>query len=168
MRGFSPIINILLTCVAAAALAPVLAMPWFGAAFDSNDGNQGSIELMGEAISRWFTESGTTTTGTETIGTLATAIVAVAGLTAVLALLMLVPAARASIRGLVKLLPLAAPVLVVVAILAEAGSAATEPRYGAFVALALTVFLASAAQQAGEMREKKTAAKPYSPGAHAR
>ena len=169
MRGFSPIINILLTCVVAGALSPVLGMPWFGAAVDSNDGNQGSIELMGEAIGRWFTGTGSTTTGTETIGALGTATVAIAAGTALLALLMLIPALRTSLRGLVKALPIAAPVLVLVAIVAEASSAAVEPRYGAFVALALTIFLVSAAQQAGEMREKKKPApKPYRPGAPAR
>ena len=168
MRGFSPLINILLTCVAAGTLAPVLGMPWFGAALDSNDGTQGSIELMGEAIGRWFTGSGVTSTGSETLGSLEMALLAVAGGTALLALAMLVPALRTGTRQLVKVLPLAAPLLVLIGILAEAGAASVEPRYGAFVALAVTIFLVTSAQQAGEMREKKPVAKPYQPGAHAR
>ena len=166
VRAFTPLINILLTCVAAVAVAPVLDMPWFGGAIDSNDGHQGDVELMGEAIGRWFTHTGSTTTGAEALTGMETAIVAIAGLSALLALAMLVPPLRASIRGVVKLVPLVAPLVVLTAILIEAAPADVEPRYGAFVALALTVFMASAANQAGEMREKKPApAKAYSAAA---
>ena len=150
-------------------MVPVLTLPWFAGAVDSNDGNQGQVELMGEAIGRWFTGSDTTSTGAATLGGMESAILGIALVTALLALLMIVPPMRASLRGLIKLLPLVAPLLVVAAILLEAGPADVEPRYGAFVALALMVFMASAAQQAGEMREKKKSApKPYSPGAPAR
>lgn len=166
MRAFSPLLNILLTCVAAVAIAPVLAMPWFGGAVDSNDGNQGQVELMGEAIGRWFTNTGNTSTGAEVLGGMETAILAIVGFSALLALAMLAPPLRASLRGVVKLIPLAAPLVVLAAILIEASAANVEPRYGAFVALALSAFLASAAAQAGEMREKKRAApKPYSAAA---
>ena len=169
MRAFSPLINIFLTCVSAVAMTPVLTMPWFSRAVDSNDGTQGSVELMGEAIGRWFTDTGTTATGAAALGSMETAIVVVAGVSALLALGMLAPPLRAGIRGIVKILPLATPLVVLVAIVAEAGPQGVEPRYGAFVALALSVFLATAAQQAGEMREKKKPApRPYSSGAPAR
>lgn len=165
VRGFSPLINILLTCVAAAATLPVLAMPWFAGAIDTNEsGNQGQVELMGEAIGRWFTSQGLTSTGAEVLTSLETALLAVAGVTAFLALLMLIPPLRSTLRGLVKLVPLAAPIIVLAAILVESRHAEVEPRYGAFVGLALSVFLASAAQQAGEMREPHAVAKPYQQG----
>ena len=160
--------NIVLTCVVAGALLPVLDLPWFAAAVNSNDGFQGSIELMGEALRRWFTDAGATTTGADTIGSLGTVLLGVCAATALLALAMLVPALRSSTRHLLKMLPLAAPLITLAAILAESGAANVEPRYGAFVALALTVVLVSAANQAAEMREKKTAPKPYSPGARVR
>jgi uncharacterized protein (UPF0261 family) len=143
-------------------------MPWFATAVDSNDGFQGSIELMGEAILRWFTDRGTTATGADTLGSLGTALTAVSAATALLALAMLVPALRSGTRHLLKMLPLAAPLIVLAGILAESGAATVEPRYGAFVALVLTILLASAANQAAEMREKKPAPKPYSQGARAR
>jgi hypothetical protein len=165
VRGFSPLINILLTCAAALAVVPVLGMPWFAGAVDSNDGHQGSVELMGEAIGRWFSAAGSTTTGADALTSLETALLALAAATAVLALGMLVAPLRTTLRGLVKLLPLAAPAVVLAAMLTESATADVEPRYGAFVALALTVFMASAAQQAGEMREPKTVAKPYEAGA---
>ena len=166
MRGLSPLFNILLTCLAAGAMVPALTLPWFGGAVDSNDGNQGQVELMGEAIGRWFSDSGTTATGGAVLGGIESAILGVALVTALLALLMLVPPMRATLRGTVKLVPLAAPVVVLAAILLEARAANVEPRYGAFVALALAIFLVCAAQQAGEMREKKSKApKPYTPGA---
>ena len=168
MRGFSPLLNILLTCLVAGALVAVLEMPWFATAVNSNDGFQGSIELMGEGIRRWFTDTGTTATGTDMLGSLGTALLGVAAATALLALAMLIPALRSATRHLLKMLPLAAPLIVLAAVLSESGAASVEPRYGAFVALALTVLLASAAQQAAEMREKKAAPKPYSPGARAR
>lgn len=164
MRAFTPLINIFLTCVAAVAVAPVLAMPWFAGAVDSNDGNQGQVELMGEAIGRWFSGSGTTSTGAAVLGTMESVILATVAVSALLALAMLAPPMRASVRGLVKLIPMATPLAVLVAIVMEAGSAGVEPRYGAFVALALSVFLASAANQAGEMREKKPAVTSYAPG----
>ena len=163
MRGFSPLINIFLTCVAAVAVVPVLGLPWFAGAPDTNDGNQGQIELMGEAIGRWFTGDGTTSTGAEALTSLETALLAVVTGTVVLALAMLLPPLRSSLSALTKMLPVAAPVLVLGAIVAESSSAGVEPRYGAFVALAATAFMASAAQQAGEMREPKRAAKPYAP-----
>jgi hypothetical protein len=169
VRGLSPLINILLTCLLAGALTPALDTPWFAPAVDSNDGHQGQVELMGEALGRWFTGSGATRTGTEALGGLETALLAVVAASALLALAMLIPPLRSSLRGSVKLVPLAAPLIVLIGIVVEAGPAGVEPRRGAFVALALTVFLVSAAQQAAEMREKKKPVpKPYSPGAAAR
>ncbi len=145
MRGFSPLINVVLTCLAAIAVVPVLGLPWFAGAIDSNDGNQGQTELMGEALARWFGQQGTTSTGTEVLAALEMALLAVTALTALLALAMLVPGLRSSLRGTMKLVPLAAPLIVL-------------------VALALTVFMASAGQQAGEMREPKPAPTKYTPG----
>ena len=164
MRGFSPLINVFLTCLAALAVVPVLGLPWFAGAVDSNDGYQGQVELLGEAIARWFTQQGATSTGVDVLTWAESALMGIAAVTAVLALGMLVPPLRSGIRGLVKLLPLAAPLVVVAAIVVEARHAEVEPRYGAFVMLALTVFMACAAQQAGEMREPKSAPKPYTPG----
>ncbi len=164
MRGFSPLINVVLTCLAAIAVVPVLGLPWFAGAIDSNDGNQGQTELMGEALARWFGQQGTTSTGTEVLAALEMALLAVTALTALLALAMLVPGLRSSLRGTMKLVPLAAPLIVLVALLAESSDAGVEPRFGAFVALALTVFMASAGQQAGEMREPKPAPTKYTPG----
>jgi hypothetical protein len=160
--------NIVLTCLVAGALVPVLDLPWFSAAVNSNDGLQGSVELMGEALRRWFTDTGATTTGAETLGSLGTALMGVTAATALLALAMLLPGLRSSVRHLLKMLPLAAPLITLAGILAESGAATVEPRYGAFVALVLTILLASAANQAAEMREKKPAPKPYSQGARAR
>jgi hypothetical protein len=77
---------------------------------------------------------------------------------------MLVPALRGQLRAMVKALPLAAPVIVLAGIIGEANAAGVEPRYGSFAALALTVLLASAANQAGEMREQKPAQTTYTPG----
>ena len=165
VRGFSPLINIFLTCLAAVAVVPVLGFAWFASAVDSNDGTQGSVELMAEAVARWFTASGATSTGAEVLTSGESVLLAVAGATALLALLMLIPGLRIHLRGVVKLVPLAGPVVVLALILSEAAAAGVEPRYGAFVALALTVFLASAANQAGEMREPKAAPQPYKPGA---
>jgi hypothetical protein len=164
VRGFSPQINILLTCLAAAGIVPVLGLPWFGNAIDSNDGYQGSIELMGEAIARWFGETGVTSSGTAVLGTAEIALLALCGLTALLALLMLVPMMRSSLRGVLKMLPAAAPLVVVVGIISEAHRAEVEPRWGAFAALALSLLMATAAAQAAEMRERKTAPKVFSAG----
>lgn len=165
MRGFSPPINIFLTCLAGLALVPVLGLPWFAGAMDTDNGNQGQIELMAEAIGRWFTGAGSTATGTEVLGGLEIALLGVAVVTVLLAVLMLAPPLRMSLRAIVKVLPIAAPVLVLVAIVAEAGASGTEPRYGAFLALAVTAFMASCAHQAGDMRERKAAPRSYTPGA---
>ena len=164
VRGFSPQLNILLTFIAAIAIVPVLGLPWFGDAIDSNDGYQGQIELMGEAIARWFGQDGVTTTGVATLGAAETALLAICGLTALLTLMMLIPAMRSSLRGVLKMLPFAAPLVVVVAIISEAHRSEIEPRWGAFAALALTGVMASAAAQAAEMRERKTAPKVFSAG----
>jgi hypothetical protein len=164
VRAFSPLINIFLTCVAAVAVVPVLGLPWFGAAVDSNDGNQGQVELIGEAFARWFSNEGATATGTDTLTWAKTALLAVVAASALLALSMLVAPLRGQMRGLVKALPLAAPVIVLAGIISEANAVGVEPRYGSFAALALTGLLASAANQAGEMRESKPAQTTYTPG----
>lgn len=164
VRGFSPQINILFTCLAAACVVPLLGTAWFAKAVDSNDGYQGSVELMAEAVARWFTAAGATTAGADVLTRAEAALLGVAALTVLLALAMLVSPLRNSVRGVLKTLPLAAPAIVVVSILAEAHRAEVEPRWGAFATLALTVFLATSAGQAGELRERKAAPKPYTPG----
>jgi hypothetical protein len=145
---------------------PVLGLPWVAEAVDSNDGHQGAVELMGEAFGRWFTASGVTGTGNEVLAANGRhALMAVCLVSALLAVAMLAPGLRMHMRGLVKLVPVAAPLIVLVLILSEAHRAEVEPRWGAFAALVLTVFMASAAIQAGEMRERKAAPQQYTPGA---
>jgi hypothetical protein len=164
VRAFSPVINVFLTCLAALAAVPVLGLPWFGPAIDSNDGFQGQLELMGEALARWFGSAGATTTGTAVLTWAESALVGVVGATALLALAMLIAPLRGQLRGLLKALPMAAPVVVLAGMIGESHRPDVEPRFGAFVALALTVFLVSAANQAADVRETKPAPKPYTPG----
>ena len=163
VRGFSPQINIILTLLAAFGLFPLLSQPWFAAAVDSNDGFQGSVELMGEAIGRWFTAQGTTATGSEALTNGKTALILVVGATLLLAVALLLPPLRDSARGLVRTIPLAAPLMVLVSIISEAAASSVEPRWGAFATLALMTFMASAAFNAGEMRVRKTPVGPYRP-----
>lgn len=165
MRGFSPLINVLLTILAAATVFPLLGKPWFAGAMDTNDGNQGSIELMGEAIGRWFTAQGATSTGADVLSSGGSLLLAACGVTVVLTLGMLIPGLRANLRGVLKMVPVAAPLIVVASILSQAAAAGVEPRWGGFATLAMTLFMASAAGQAAELRERKAAPKAYAPGA---
>lgn len=156
--------NVFLAILAAVGITPLLAQPWFAAAVDSNDGGmQGSVELMGEAIGRWFGSSGTTATGAEVMTGGELVLMGFVAVTVALVLAMLVPGMRMSVRSLVRSIPLAAPVVVAVQIVAEASSAAVEPRWGAFAAFALTTFMASSAYNAGDMRIPKPAPKGYRP-----
>jgi len=163
MHGLSPLTNIVLALLAAVGIVPVLAQPWFAAAVDSNDGFQGPVELMGEAIGRWFGSSGTTATGAEVLATGEAVLLAVVAATVVLVLAMLVPGLRMSVRSLVRLLPFAAPVVVLVLIVSEASSSAVEPRWGAFAALAVATFMASSAYNAGDMPVPKPASGGHRP-----
>lgn len=155
---FSPPTALVLACLAALGMVPVLGLPWYGlASGERPKANKGDVELQAEAVLRWFQNPGTSYTGAATLNGAETALVGIAGVTILLAALFLIPTIRASLRTPLALIPLAAPVIVLYHLIDTPGdNETTEPRWGIFVALALTLFMARAAYRGAEMGEKRS------------
>lgn len=164
MRQLTPLSNVLLALAAAVALAASLRLPWYAPPEATGAGAEEeiwAIEGVFAAIGRWFTSDGPPVAGQQALVAGELALLAAAGATAVLALLMLVSALRGAVRDLFRLLPLAAPVIVFVQIVNPPGD--MELRWGVFVALAVALFMANSAVHGSELRDPKPAPKPYSP-----
>jgi hypothetical protein len=165
---FNPLTNLLLACLAAMGLVPALGLPWYATAVPMSQAevDKGQIELTAENVARWFTSDGQTFTGTETLTGAKTALLVIAAVTIALCVLVLLPQMRSTARGLLRLVPLAAPAIVLVHLFHQPGSnAGTELRWGVFVTLAISVLMASAAYQGGELQDRKPARAPYVPPA---
>jgi hypothetical protein len=164
---FTPRTNLLLACLAALGLVPALGLPWYAAAPTGRpDPFAGSIERLAANIGRWFTSSGQTFTGSETLNGGKTALLVLGVVTIALCCMALVPGMRDTARGLLRLVPLAAPVIVLVHLVHQPGSnAQTELRWGILVTLGLAAFMASAAYHGGEIQDHKPARAPYVPPA---
>jgi hypothetical protein len=157
MRQFSPLTNLLLTCLAAAGLVLTLGLPWYGAAVGVSDSETevgtiaGPIEGVAALVSRWFDPQGTGTTGADALGFAQQGLMGLAAVTALLAIAMLLPFARRTAQEGLRLIPLAAPALVVLQMV-DVPVAGAELRWGAFMALLSGLFMASAAWHGAGLR----------------
>lgn len=150
MRQLTPHTNIVLTLVAAALLVVALGLPFYGAEPGSQPESAASIENTGSTLVRYFGTQGPTVSGSDALDAAETLLVGLAGLTAFLALLMLVPALRNGLRDVLKVVPLVAPLVMVVQVFSAPSG--MEVRIGVFAALAVAAFMASSAFHAAELR----------------
>jgi hypothetical protein len=157
--------NLLLACLTAIATAAALRLPWFAAATPPSDPDGGaSIEDMSAAVGRWFSEGGMS--GEQMLTTSQTLLVNVALATVVLSGLFLVPVLRPWVRDVLRVVPLVAPFVVLLALLNPPGAnASIEPRWGIFATLALTALMASSAWNAAGMPNRRAATPAYAPPA---
>jgi hypothetical protein len=165
MRQLTHRTNLFLACVTAIVAVAVLRLPWFAAATPPTDPDGGaSIEDMSAAIGRWFTEGGWS--GEQMLTTSQSLLVNIAIATIVLSGLFLVPALRPWVRDVMRIVPLAAPCVVALALFNPPGANADiEPRWGLFVALAVTILMACSAWNAAGLPNRRAAVAPYSPPA---
>ena len=165
MHQLTPRTNLLLACLTAIATAAALRLPWFAAATPPSDPDGGaSIEDMSAAVARWFSEGGMT--GEQMLTTSQTLLVNIALATVVLSGLFLVPVLRPWVRDVLRVVPLVAPFVVLLALLNPPGAnASIEPRWGIFATLALTGLMASSAWNAAAMPNRRAATPAYAPPA---
>lgn len=165
MSQFSPMTNLLLACLCALGLSPALGLPWYANAVQVKPtATKGSLELLADGMGRWFSSGGDTFSGTETLTGAKTALLVIGGVTLILCLVAMLPPLRGVARTGLRSVPLAAPAIVIVHLFNQPGSnAGTELRWGIFVTLLLSGFMASAAYQGAEIQDRKPAPKPYTP-----
>ena len=162
MSQLSPPSNLLLACLAALGLVPALGLPWYAGQHTPGPDDPTGIEAIAAGVARWFSSSGATTTGTEALTTIETILLGVAAATVVLAAAMLITPLRPLVREILPVVPLAAPAIVLLAILDPPGpNSAVEMRWGSLVALALAGVMASASIKGAEMRDPKPAPRRF-------
>ena len=160
VRQINPFTNLLLTVLCAAGLALSIGLPWFAGKRPAGE-DDGTLEALASDIARVFAQGGVA--GTDSLGSARPVLLVLAAVTAVLAVLHLVPALRRLVRTPLRLVPLAAPVVVLVqAVDAPDGF---ELRWGLLVALAVSAYMASSAFHGAELREKRPKPAPYRPPA---
>jgi hypothetical protein len=152
MRSLSLRANVLLTCLAAAALVATLGRPWYDAAPGASaDGETpigalpGTMEGFFSGLARSFGAS-SGTSGWAALSTADTLLAGVAALVAACALASLAAALQDAVRPMLQIAALAALGIVVVKLFDQPGeNAAVELRHGALLALASAAALLSCA-----------------------
>jgi hypothetical protein len=159
MHQASPVTNLVLAVLAAAGLLPVLNLPFFAHAqkYDSE-----GVERNGEQIYRWFTTPADPITGVEAMTTSRQILLGIVVATVALCLLMAIGPLRRFVRDALKIVPIAAAVLVA-AKLFDQPQGNIEVRWGLFAAIALAAFMASSAFHGSKLPDPKPAPKPYAP-----
>jgi hypothetical protein len=162
MRQLTPPTNLLLTLLSAAALTLALGLAWYAPVpLPAPGADPETVEGTGATIARWFGETGAIVTGADSLKTAETVLLALAGATAGLAFLMVLPPLRRFVRELLRIVPLAAPVVVVVQMVDP--PAGMEIRWGVFAALAAAVLMANSAFHGAELRAGVSSARPRRP-----
>jgi hypothetical protein len=153
--------SILFAIAAACGVIAALGQSWYG---PSAEPTNARMEDLFKGIGRAFTESGGTT-GWAALEKADTLIAGLAGGTVLLLLLALVPALQIHVQALARWTALATFVVVVVKLIDEPGSnALSEPRQGAFIALAAAaVLVASTMTVAATPSRARKPPKTYTP-----
>lgn len=159
MRQFSHLTNLLLTCAFAALSVVTLGMPWYAPAERASGSGEGAMEAIGTDIVQFFSSSGATVAGN---AHQPTALLAVAALTAFLAVLVLAGLRVSPVRDVLRLVPFAAPVLILIKAV-DHPAPGQELRWGILASLVVYGLMASAALQGSQLTTPKPRAKAYVP-----
>ena len=169
MRQFTPITNLLLACLAGVGLVVSLGLPWYGSAASVSDPSSaevgtiaGPIDSTASLVARWFSSEGTVATGADALGTPGKGLLALAAITIVLSVAMLVPVLSRFAKEGLRIVPLAAPALVVLHMANMPGSTPLELRWGIFAALGAGLLMASSAWHGSSLRAHRKAPVAYS------
>jgi hypothetical protein len=163
MRQLTPLTNLALTVLLAAGLVVTLGLPWYGHPPERapEAPEPGQIEALAATIARMFGDAGAKVVGAEAAPAVKVALVAIAGASALLAVLMLLAPLRSVVRPLLKAVPMAAAAAVLVALLDVPGG--MELRWGIFAALAAALAMANSAFHGAELRAPRPAPARYVP-----
>jgi hypothetical protein len=159
VRQLNPSTNLVLTVLAGLGLLASLSLPWFAAPAADPTSTDGQIERGAYQLGKVFaTDAQGAVSGTDALGGARVAIVALVGALALVALAVSAPAMRRQAEDLMRLLVIAAPIVVIAAAVTHPGT--TTPvniHYGMLVSFVLVAFMASAAWHGANMRAKKAA-----------
>jgi hypothetical protein len=134
--------NVLFALAAACGLVAALGRPWYGPAVPTDEGR---LEGLGAAIGRALSDPDGTD-GWTAFATVDTLLAGLAGASALLVLLALVPALQREAGALARWCALAAVGVVVVKLVdGPDGAAMAEPRNGSLLALAAALVLLASA-----------------------
>jgi hypothetical protein len=164
VRQLSPPTNLLLACLAALGLLGTLNLPWYAPPVPDTTETDGPVERAAWAVSRVFAHHDHQVSGNDVIGGGRTLLYVLAAAVCVLAIVAAVSALRPLIRDALRIFAIIAPVVVLYLAIDRPGdNAELTIHWGTLVALAVALFMASAAWQGSAIRERRPA-----PGAWAR
>lgn len=159
MRQLKPSTNLVLAVLAGLGLLASLGLPWYAAPVADTTVTDGPVERFAFQVAQVFATSAKgTVTGSAGLGDARVALIAVVAVIALVAVAVGMPAIRRQSEDLMRVVAVAAPLVVIVAAVAHPG--ATQPvriHYGLLVSLALVALMVNAAWHGANLREKRAA-----------
>lgn len=159
VRQLSPSSNLVVAVLAALGLLGTLSLPWFAAPAVDSVGTDGPVERGAYQVSHFFqTHAKGMVDGKDALGGARSVLFVLVAVVLVLTAAVSVAAVREQAENLLRLAALAGPVAVIAVAVAHPG--ATGPvhvHYGALVAFAVSLLMASAAWQGSSMRQRAKA-----------
>ena len=161
MRQLSPSSNLVLVVLAALGLLGTLSLPWFAAPAVDTTATDGPVERAAFQVSHFFqTGAKGMVGGGDALGGARAVLFVLVVVVVVLTAAVSVAAVRKQAEDLLRVVALAAPVVVIGTAVAHPGETGpVHVHYGLLVALLVTLLMSSAAWQGSSMRHK---AKPTS------
>jgi hypothetical protein len=159
VRQLNSSTNLLLAVIAGLGLLGSLSLNWFAAPVPSPATDDGAIEDAAFQFGHVFaTHAPGMVTGSAALGVARGGLVLLVVVVAFAGLAVGTPSIRQRAEGLMRVVAIAAPIVVLVAAIAHPGvSTPVRIHYGTLVAFAVSLFMASAAWQGAAMRVKSKA-----------
>lgn len=159
MRQLSPSSNLALAVIAALGLLGTLSLPWFATPAVDTVATDGPIERGAFQVAHFFaTGAKGMIDGNDALGGARSVLFVLAVVVIVLAAAVSVSAVRKQAEDLLRVVALAAPVVLIGTVVAHPGlTAPAHVHYGSLVALLACLLMASAAWQGSSMRHKAKA-----------
>lgn len=159
MRQLNPSTNLVLAVVAGLGLLGSLALPWFAAPATDPVATDGPVERAAFQITQVFKADAVgTISGSEGLGDARVALFALVALVAVMVLAVGAPRIRRQSEDVMRIVVIAAPVVVIAAAIAHPGAAQpVRLHYGLLISLVLVAAMCNAAWHGASMRQKRPA-----------
>lgn len=159
MRQLNPSTNLVLAVLAGLGLLGSLTLPWFAAPVEDPTATDGPIERAAFQVGHVFDgDAAGAVSGAEALGSAQVAILGLVVLIAVVGIAVMTPAVRRQAEDLMRVVVLAAPVVVVLAAVAHPGTEApVSLHYGLLVSVAACALMGNAAWHGASMRQKHAA-----------
>ena len=157
MRQISPASNLVLACLAGLGLLGTLSAPWYAPPVVDRNVYDGPVERAAFAVGHVFGAHDHAVAGADALGKTQTLLMILVGAVILLSCLAAVPAMRAHVRDVLRAVALALPLIVLYLLVDRPGKGALEIHWGVLAALAIAVFVATAAWHGSAIRVKRQA-----------